>query len=194
MILSHCLCSLLKRLSLFLTPESFGGEERGIWTSARVEASELKEGQRTVLIMFLIGVGTWRGTREDSQEGDARRSRREMNLLLIWYEENETGDALASLIVMFYFSTLSLLNKMKFKRYNKQVKKKKTPGFVAYMAFMCVIALKSPLMDSSKKKTWTLVVRVPCCGCVCVRLYIMFVCNVNLCKTVCRCACDFVSM
>lgn len=125
MILSHCLCSLLKRLSLFLTPESFGGEERGIWTSARVEASELKEGQRTVLIVFLIGVGTWRGTREDSQEGDARRSRREMNLLLIWYEENETGDALASLIVMFYFSTLSLLNKMKFKRYNKQVKKKK---------------------------------------------------------------------
>lgn len=36
-------------VSLFPTAESFGNEERGIRTSARVEASELKEGQRTVL-------------------------------------------------------------------------------------------------------------------------------------------------
>lgn len=61
------------------------------------------------------------------------------------------------------------------------------------MVFVCIWSLlqtlKSPLVDLTNENvhTRTLGVRVPCYGCVCmrVRLYIMFVCNVYLCKCVC---------
>lgn len=47
--------------------ESFGHEEGGIRKFARVEASELKEGQRTVLRKFLTDEdGMRRGQKADS--------------------------------------------------------------------------------------------------------------------------------
>lgn len=42
------------------------------------------------------------------------------NILKKTYMKDETGDALALLIVMFYLSTLSLHNKIKFKRFKRK--------------------------------------------------------------------------
>lgn len=101
--------------------ESFGNDERGIRRFTRVEASELKEGQRTVLRKF--SKGRWKRIKSGHLRWRQRKcqitcfvgnmqehwDRKYLNLKKM-YMEDETGDALALLIVMFYLSTLSLHN------------------------------------------------------------------------------------